>query len=127
MLYAVYFIICVNNFRFFLSERNGPYFALSGILAISVTADISKASDVQRMVDSIVSKWGAIHIACNNAGINMNSASEDTSLEEWDRTFNVNLRGTFMCCQVCSGPTKNTCVTAQEGYRIVSSEKLLNV
>lgn len=31
----------------------------------------------------------------------MNSASEETSLEEWDQTFNINLRGTFMCCQVC--------------------------
>lgn len=68
---------------------------------MSITADISKPDDVQRMTDSVVSKWGAIHIACNNAGINMNSASEDTSLDEWDQTFNVNLRGTFMCCQVC--------------------------
>ncbi|XP_041639833.1 3-oxoacyl-[acyl-carrier-protein] reductase 2, chloroplastic isoform X2 [Cheilinus undulatus] len=72
---------------------------LKGINAIPITADISIPADVQRMIDSIVSKWGAIHIACNNAGINMNSASEDTSLEEWDQTFNVNLRGTFMCCQ----------------------------
>lgn len=128
-LLAVYFINCVSNFRFVLSKRNGPYFLLSGILAIPITADISKSSDVQRMVDTVVSKWGAIHIACNNAGINMNSASEDTSLEEWDRTFNVNLRGTFMCCQVCSSPTKRTCVTAQEVYcqHNVSSEKLLNV
>lgn len=76
-------------------------FFLTGINAISIKADISKSEDVQRMIDTIVSKWGAIHIACNNAGINMNSASEDTSLEEWDQTFNVNLRGTFMCCQVC--------------------------
>lgn len=68
---------------------------------MSITADVSKPDDVQRMTDQIVSKWGEIHIACNNAGINMNSASEDTSLEEWDETFNVNLRGTFMCCQVC--------------------------
>lgn len=72
----------------------------TGINCISVTADISKPEEVQMMIDSIVSKWGEIHIACNNAGINMNSASEDTSLEEWDQTFNVNLRGTFMCCQV---------------------------
>lgn len=75
----------------------------TGIIAISITADISKSDDVQRMMENIVSKWGSIDIACNNAGINMNSASEDTSLEEWDRTFNVNLRGTFMCCQVCMG------------------------
>ncbi|KAM3877979.1 D-threitol dehydrogenase [Diretmus argenteus] len=50
----------------------------------------------------MVSKRGAIHIACNNTGINMISASEDMSFEEWDQTFNVNLSGTFMCCQVRS-------------------------
>ncbi|XP_070707863.1 uncharacterized protein [Pempheris klunzingeri] len=72
---------------------------VKGVNAMSITADISKSDDVQRMIDSVVSRWGTVHIACNNAGINMNSASEDTSLDEWDRTFNVNLRGTFMCCQ----------------------------
>lgn len=64
------------------------------------------------MIDSIVSRWGSIDVACNNAGINMNSASEDTSLEEWDQTFNVNLRGTFMCCQVGQqlwNPHRYTC------------------
>uniref|UniRef100_A0A663M2L6 Uncharacterized protein n=1 Tax=Athene cunicularia TaxID=194338 RepID=A0A663M2L6_ATHCN len=59
-----------------------------------------KPEDVQRVVDTVVARWGTVHIACNNAGINMNSASEDTSLEEWDKTFNVNLRGLFLCCQV---------------------------
>lgn len=85
--------------RCFLFTRRHVF---SGISAFSITADISKSEDVHRMIDTIVSKWGAIHIACNNAGINMNSASEDTSLEEWDQTFNVNLRGAFMCCQVCN-------------------------
>ncbi|RXM92230.1 3-oxoacyl-[acyl-carrier-protein] reductase 3, chloroplastic [Acipenser ruthenus] len=70
---------------------------LKGIQSISIAADISKSEDVQRMIDMIVSKWSTIHIACNNAGIN--SASEDTTLKEWDQTFNINLRGTFMCCQ----------------------------
>ncbi|XP_069722234.1 uncharacterized protein [Phaenicophaeus curvirostris] len=72
---------------------------LKGIKSIALRADVSKPEDVQRVVDTIVSRWGTIHIACNNAGINMNSASEDTSLEEWDKTFNVNLRGLFLCCQ----------------------------
>ncbi|XP_058856166.1 uncharacterized protein LOC117413974 isoform X1 [Acipenser ruthenus] len=72
---------------------------LKGIQSISIAADISKSEDVQRMIDMIVSKWGTIHIACNNAGINANSASENTTLKEWDQTFNINLRGTFMCCQ----------------------------
>ncbi|XP_009468247.1 PREDICTED: uncharacterized protein LOC104017002 [Nipponia nippon] len=72
---------------------------LKGIKSIALAADVSKPKDVQRIVDAIVARWGTVHIACNNAGINMNSASEDTSLEEWDKTFNVNLRGLFLCCQ----------------------------
>ncbi|NXW26423.1 FABG5 reductase, partial [Phaetusa simplex] len=73
--------------------------SLKGIKSVALAADVSKPEDVQRAVDTIVARWGTIHIACNNAGINMNSASEDTSLEEWDKTFNVNLRGLFLCCQ----------------------------
>ncbi|XP_044307636.1 D-threitol dehydrogenase-like [Varanus komodoensis] len=73
--------------------------SLKGIKSIAIAADISKPEEIQQMLDTIVAKWGTVHIACNNAGINMNSPSEATSLEEWDRTFNVNLRGLFLCCQ----------------------------
>ncbi|XP_014162151.1 uncharacterized protein LOC102035220 [Geospiza fortis] len=73
--------------------------SLKGIKSLALAADVSKPEDVQRMVDAIVAGWGTVHIACNNAGINLNSASEETSLEEWDKTFNVNLRGLFLCCQ----------------------------
>uniref|UniRef100_A0A3Q3BY10 D-arabinitol 2-dehydrogenase [ribulose-forming] n=1 Tax=Haplochromis burtoni TaxID=8153 RepID=A0A3Q3BY10_HAPBU len=95
---------------------------LKGINAISITADISKSDDVQRMIDAIVSKWGVIHIGCNNAGINMNSASEDTSLEEWDKTFNVNLRGTFMCCQAAGR------VMLKQGYgKIINTASMASL
>ncbi|XP_013988665.1 uncharacterized protein zgc:113054 [Salmo salar] len=95
---------------------------LKGINCIAITADISKSSDVERMIDSIVSKWGAIQIACNNAGINVNSASEDTSLEEWDQTFDVNLRGTFMCCQAAGR------VMLKQGYgKIINTASMASL
>ncbi|KAM8867364.1 uncharacterized protein ACB058_005411 [Synchiropus picturatus] len=95
---------------------------LKGITAISITADISKESDVQKMIDTITSRWGTIHIACNNAGINMNSASEDTSLEEWDQTFNVNLRGTFLCCQAAGR------VMLKQGYgKIINTASMASL
>ncbi|XP_069019970.1 uncharacterized protein [Embiotoca jacksoni] len=95
---------------------------LKGINAVSITADISEPDDVQRMIDTIVSKWGVIHIACNNAGINMNSASEDTSLEEWDQTFNVNLRGTFICCQAAGR------VMLKQGYgKIINTASMASL
>uniref|UniRef100_A0A8C3N8E3 Uncharacterized protein n=1 Tax=Geospiza parvula TaxID=87175 RepID=A0A8C3N8E3_GEOPR len=84
-----------------------PTPGLQAALHLALAADVSKPEDVQRMVDAIVARWGTVHVACNNAGINLNSASEETSLEEWDKTFNVNLRGLFLCCQVsvkyCTG------------------------
>ncbi|CDQ61677.1 unnamed protein product [Oncorhynchus mykiss] len=95
---------------------------LKGINCIAITADISKSLEVERMIDSIVSKWGAIQIACNNAGINMNSASEDTSLEEWDQTFDVNLRGTFICCQAAGR------VMLKQGYgKIINTASMASL
>ncbi|XP_056294069.1 D-threitol dehydrogenase [Pseudoliparis swirei] len=95
---------------------------LKGIIAISITADISKSVDVQRMIDDIVSRWGAVHVACNNAGINMNSASEDTSLEEWDQTFDVNLRRTFRCCQAAGR------VMLKQGYgKIINTASMASL
>jgi NAD(P)-dependent dehydrogenase (short-subunit alcohol dehydrogenase family) len=54
---------------------------------------------VDAMVNKIARHFGRLDIAFNNAGINKNSAAEETPLEEWDQTFAVNLRGVFCCCQ----------------------------
>ncbi|XP_051562286.1 uncharacterized protein LOC127445878 [Myxocyprinus asiaticus] len=95
---------------------------LKGISSMAIAADISKAEDIQKMIDDIISKWDTIHIACNNAGINKNSASEVTSLEEWDQTFNVNLRGTFMCCQAAGR------VMLKQGYgKIINTASMASL
>ncbi|XP_056109679.1 uncharacterized protein zgc:113054 isoform X1 [Rhinichthys klamathensis goyatoka] len=104
------------------AENVAHELTLKGILSMAVAADISKPEDVEQMIDDIVSKWGTIHIACNNAGINKNSASEDTSLEEWDQTFNVNLRGTFMCCQAAGH------VMLKQGYgKIINTASMASL
>lgn len=54
------------------------------------------------MVDTVVAELGGLHIAVNNAGINKNSAAEDTTEQDWDLTFDLNTKGVFLCCQVCS-------------------------
>jgi NAD(P)-dependent dehydrogenase (short-subunit alcohol dehydrogenase family) len=52
------------------------------------------------MVSATVSGLGRLDIAINNAGINCNSAAEDTPENEWDMTFAVNTKGVFLSCQV---------------------------
>ena len=70
-----------------------------GGTAIGLAADVADEASVKRMVDHAVETYGGLHIAINNAGINKNSAAEDTPMAEWDATFGVNTRGVFMCCQ----------------------------
>ena len=47
------------------------------------------------MVRKVLDHFGKLH----NAGINKNSAAEETPLKEWDKTFAANLRDLFVCCQ----------------------------
>ena len=69
------------------------------IAAIAIRADVSDQAQVRSMMGAAVERFGQLDIAINNAGVNFNSAAEDTSLEEWDTTFAINLRGLFICCQ----------------------------
>lgn len=67
-----------------------------GFEAIYVHADVSKPEDCQNLVNQALNTWGALHIACNNAGISGESnPTADQSLEGWDRTIAINLSGVF--------------------------------
>ncbi|CAL8129398.1 unnamed protein product [Orchesella dallaii] len=70
-----------------------------GISSLAIKVDVSKKQECEEMVQTILSKFGDLHIGVNNAGIVMNSDSEDTSEREWTTTMAVNLNGAFYCCQ----------------------------
>lgn len=70
-----------------------------GLDVDAVAADVTDADSVGSMVAATIDRFGGLQIAVNNAGINFNSAAEDTPLEQWDATFDLNLRGLFLCCQ----------------------------
>ncbi len=68
----------------------------SGGEAITVTADISKAQDMERAVKQVADKWGKIDIVFANAGINgVWAPIEDLTPEEWQKTIDININGTF--------------------------------
>lgn len=63
--------------------------------AIALQADVSKAADVSRLFDDAITHFGKIDVLVNNAGIMITKLLKDTTDEEFDRQFNVNVRGTF--------------------------------
>ena len=65
--------------------------------AIPVSADISQANEMQQAVQQVVNQWGRIDIVFANAGLNgVWAPLEELEPEEWDKTININLKGTFL-------------------------------
>ena len=67
--------------------------------AIAFGADVSAEPDVVRVVAAAAEQFGGIDIAFNNAGIIRRTTAVETTVEEWDRVFGVNVRGIFLMCK----------------------------
>lgn len=64
--------------------------------SLLVKGDVSKEKEVCEMIEKAVSHFGKIDVLINNAGISVVNLLEDTTLEEWERLFSVNVTGTFL-------------------------------
>ena len=73
-----------------------------GIQCAGFVADVRDRSAVEAMVRGIDDRWGAPDIVVANAGIYPNTPFLDLSEEEWDRVFDINVKGTFLTCQVAA-------------------------
>ncbi len=67
--------------------------------ALLVKADVSKTTDVKRMVSKAVGTFGRVDILVNNAGILVAKDFLDSTDEDWDRVLDVNLKGAYLCCR----------------------------
>jgi 3-oxoacyl-[acyl-carrier protein] reductase len=63
--------------------------------AIAVKADVSKPEDVKLMFDTAIDQFGKIDILVNNAGCIVYKTIQDTTDDDFDRLFAVNVKGTF--------------------------------
>jgi len=61
-------------------------------------ADVSKASEVEALIQKAVERFGRLDLAFNNAGIEgVWVPIIRQSEEDWDRTININLKGVWLC------------------------------
>ena len=70
--------------------------------ATAMLTDISDESATQKMADEVIKQFGKVDILLNNAaiwaGINI-TPWDGWTVEQWDNIFNVNVRGTWLCCK----------------------------
>jgi NAD(P)-dependent dehydrogenase (short-subunit alcohol dehydrogenase family) len=66
--------------------------------AISLQTNVSKASEVQAMVDATISTYGRLDYAFNNSGVPASGRfAADIGEQTWDHIIDVNLKGVWLC------------------------------
>jgi len=71
----------------------------AGGAAIKVPADISVPAEVEAMTDAARDEFGDVDILVANAAYSQRAPFTEITIDQWDRTMAVNLRGTFLCAQ----------------------------
>jgi 3-oxoacyl-[acyl-carrier protein] reductase len=70
--------------------------------AISVGADVSKAEQIDKLVKTVMAKWGRIDVLVNNAGITRDTLLLRMKLEDWQAVIDTNLTGVFSVTRAVS-------------------------
>ncbi len=73
----------------------------TGRQAAAIIADVSKASDAEKIAQEAVARFGGIDCLVNNAGIQTYGTVVDTDEALWDRTININLKSVFLVSKHC--------------------------
>ena len=90
------------------AEETAKEVIQSGGIALAIKTDVSNRIEVQEMVKMVISRFSRIDILVNDAGgaLFRRRPIEEVAEEEWDRVIDVNLKGTFLCCQAVVTPMK---------------------
>jgi meso-butanediol dehydrogenase/(S,S)-butanediol dehydrogenase/diacetyl reductase len=64
---------------------------------LALKVDVSVERDVQRMVEEALKNFSRIDILVNNAGVGTTGLIINHSVEDWEKSMRVNLKGTFLC------------------------------
>lgn len=108
--------VCVNYAHSAAeAEKAVEEIGVLGGRAIACKADISDSGQVDSMVDVAMGAFGRIDILINNAGLSIDRPFLDMSESDWDRVYEVNLKGPFLVSQAVA-----RCMLAGEGGVIVN-------
>jgi 3-oxoacyl-[acyl-carrier protein] reductase len=75
------------------AEATAADMRAGGLQALGIACDVTRAADVQRLVDQAVAAWGSVHVLVNNAGFPRDRHLVKMSEEDWDQVLDVTLKG----------------------------------
>ena len=81
------------------AEKVVAEIAAAGGKAFAIQADVGRVSEVVRLFDETIARFGKLDILVNNAGIMFAKPVSAVTEAEFDRIFAINVKGTFFACQ----------------------------
>lgn len=75
--------------------------AKGGEVMVCIT-DVSKADQVDAMIESVLQAYGRLDIFVNNAGVGVHKEVIDLTEEDWDHQVDVQLKGSFLCSRAAA-------------------------
>jgi NAD(P)-dependent dehydrogenase (short-subunit alcohol dehydrogenase family) len=73
--------------------------AATGRTARGFEVDVTRLSDVEKLVDDVERECGKVDILVNNAGINIRGPIQQLTEADWDAVVDTNLKGPFLCAR----------------------------
>ena len=68
----------------------------AGGTAIAITGNVALAGDMEQAVATTVDAFGRLDVLYNNAGVGSTGSVAEAAEDDWDRCFDVNVKGTFL-------------------------------
>lgn len=91
--------VVVSNRDVTKAEAVAASIVEQGGQAIAVKADVGIETDCRSLIDRAVAVYGQIDVLVNTVGWSARGTIEDTTVEEWDQVFALNVRSSFICTQ----------------------------
>ncbi|HWB60458.1 MAG TPA: SDR family oxidoreductase [Chthoniobacteraceae bacterium] len=81
--------------------------------AFAVKGNVAQVADVKRLFDEVIARFGKLDVLVNNAGIMFMKPVAETTEEDFDRIFGINVKGVFFAC-------KEAATRLADGGRIIN-------
>jgi NAD(P)-dependent dehydrogenase (short-subunit alcohol dehydrogenase family) len=91
--------VAVADIDFAKAEGTAREVCRAGVRCLPLQVDVAEPDAIVRMADETEQHFGTVDILVNSAGIPQHDPAESTPVATWDHVLDVNLRGTFLCCQ----------------------------
>ncbi|OGP90831.1 MAG: 3-oxoacyl-[acyl-carrier-protein] reductase [Deltaproteobacteria bacterium RBG_16_47_11] len=89
--------IVVSDINLEKAEATSKEMVTLGRRTMAVRANVAVLDEVEKMVQTIIDRFGQIDILVNNAGIARDKLLLRMTEEDWDQVVDINLKGTFNC------------------------------